>query len=503
VKRRLALNTASNIGTLFLKIAITFIMTPVLLSNLGRYDYGLWEMVMAIVGYMGILDMGVKPTVSRYAAMAIARNDEESLKKIYATAWFYLMSVGICLALALSIWGLAFPGSLAEGGDEDTAKYTFLLLILAAKMLLIFPAYTAESYLEAYQEYYLKNNVTIISSVLGSSTVFYFITPDNALVLMAGIGAIGMTSKYLFYVLYMQSKRSFLRPYPSRFSWSKLKDLFRFSVKTLIQGISTRIENATDSLVIGFVLGPATVPLYSIPANLVNYIRTIASNLTHVFMPYFSSLAATGERDKTRRVYFLGSKLTIGAVMVLAIGVLGLGQPFLELWIGGEIARSAAPILWLLVAFTCLPLLNPYSGRYLTAVNQHGVFARWGPVVAVSNLVLSLILIHPLGIYGVALGSLLPGLVFQPFILRYCCRSLEVPIRQYLVQVIVPVLLPALLMAGVIGYLEAQFPVESYISLLAIAAAGGLTFCLAAYFSMLSRGERRELAQIIGIKRNA
>lgn len=497
MKRRLALNTASNVGTLFLKLGITFIMTPVLISNLGRYDYGLWEMVIAIVGYMGILDMGIRPTVSRYAAVAIAKNDERELGKIYATAWFYLMVVGVLLAVALVLWGILFPGTLAENSQGNTQKYSLFLLILAARVLLVFPAYTAESFMEAYQEYYLKNNITIINSVVGSALVYHFINPGNALLLLAGVNALGTSSKYVFYVLYMQRKRTFLKPYWMHFSWEKLRELFRFSLKTLIQGVSTRIENSTDSLVIGFVLGPATVPLYSIPANLVNYIRSITYNLTHVFMPYFSTLSAREETQKTRRVYFLGSKLTLCVVLIMAIGVIGLGHSFLTLWIGGDIAEGAAPILWILVAFTCLPLLNPYSGRYLTAIDRHGVFAKWGPVVAVCNLGLSLTLVYPLGIYGVALGSLLPALAYQPYILRVCCFELGVPVRSYLIQVLLPCVAPAVVMVGVMLLLTSHFNVDNYLKLLGIAVLTSFAFFATALVTTLSGSERRQVLSLL------
>jgi len=497
VKRRLALNTASNVGTLFLKLAITFVMTPILVSNLGRYDYGLWEMVIAVVGYMGILDMGIRPTVSRYAAMAVARDDERELSQIYATAWFYLLVVGCVLALALTYWGLMYPATLAEAPQSDTSTYTLLLLILAAQLFLVFPAYTAESFMEAYQEYYLKNNITIINSIVGSAVIFYFIKPDNALLLLAGVNALGITSKYLFYVAYMQRKRRFLRPSPKQFSWTKLRELFRFSLKTLVQGLSSRVENSTDTLVIGLILGPATVPLYSIPANLVNYIRSISSNLTHVFMPYFSGLAARSETRKTLEVYFVGSKLTLCAVSVMAIGVLVLGQSFLELWIGGDIADGAGPIIWILVAFTCLPLLNPYSFRYLTAINRHGVYAKWAPLAAAANLGISLILINPLGIYGVALGSLLPGLVFQPFILTVCCRHLGITVGSYVRSVILPCLLPSGVMLGVIVLLSSYVEIVGYLELLAVAGLATVCFCCAALLTALSAGERRQLFGVL------
>src|SRR5690606_20496836 len=85
------------------------------------------------------------------------------------------------------------------------------------------------------------------------------------------------------------------------FSWSRLKELIVFGSKSFIQGIATRVENATDVLVIGFIMGPAMVPFYSIPANLTQHIRGLGWTLTHAFMPLFSGLSAKAEDEMIRR----------------------------------------------------------------------------------------------------------------------------------------------------------------------------------------------------------
>lgn len=494
--RRLAVNTVSNVGTLFIKLAITFVMTPIFVFNLGRYDYGLWEMVGAIVGYMGILDLGIRPAISRFAARYITQEDQAELSRLYATAWFYLLGVGLFVGGFLICWGIFFPEILAED-TTDTQRYTLLMIILGAQLLFVFPAYTVESYMEAYQEYYLKNNITIFNAIAGSVIIYNFITPDNALVLVAGVNAAGITSKYMLYMAYMQYKRPFLRAKYSYFSLSKLKELFRFSVKTLIQGLSTRVENATDSLVIGTILGPAMVPIYSIPANLANYIRMISYNLTHVFMPYFSSLSASNETEKIKRIYIFGSKLTVGCVLILAVGAVGLGEPFLHLWVGSDIASSAGPIIFLLVAFTITPLINPYCSRYLTAIDRHGIFAKWSPVVALANLVLSIALIYPLGIYGVALGSLIPGLFFQPFLLNYCCKHLGITVTHYIKGALMPMLIPTLLMSLVMVYVRYNYTISSYTVLLTAAVVASLVFCITAVLTGLTSNERKQLKGIV------
>src|SRR5690554_7401041 len=84
--RTLLVNTGSNVLVMFVKLVITFIMTPVFVHNLGKYDYGLWEMIGAVIGYMGILDLGLRPAISRYAARHLAEKDETALQSVYMSA---------------------------------------------------------------------------------------------------------------------------------------------------------------------------------------------------------------------------------------------------------------------------------------------------------------------------------------------------------------------------------------------------------------------------------
>jgi len=38
-------------------------MAPILIHNLGSYNHGLWEMLGAVIGYMGL-----KPEISHFSA---------------------------------------------------------------------------------------------------------------------------------------------------------------------------------------------------------------------------------------------------------------------------------------------------------------------------------------------------------------------------------------------------------------------------------------------------
>src|SRR5690606_8329400 len=330
--RTLLVNTGSNVLVMFVKLIITFVMTPVFVHNLGKYDYGLWEMVGAVIGYMGILDLGLRPAISRFAAKHLAEKDEAALQSVYMSAFAFMALVGVLLFSFFFLWGFWFADSVAPDG-EPYQKYTLFLVIVGAYLLISFPGYVAESYLEGFQKYYLKNNITIINSIIGSMLLYSLITPENGLVLLAGINAIGLTIKY-FLFMWILSRPAFgaIRARRENFSWPRLKELIVFGSKSFIQGIATRVENATDVLVIGFIMGPAMVPFYSIPANLTQHIRGLGWTLTHAFMPLFSGLSAKAEDEMIRRVFLLSSRYVVSILLAMGTAALILGVPFISVW---------------------------------------------------------------------------------------------------------------------------------------------------------------------------
>jgi len=491
--RTLMINTSSNLLLMLIKLTLTLIMTPIYISFLGNYDYGLWEMVLSVLGYMGMLNLGINPAISRFAAKHSAEADFDSLQKVFSSAFVFLFFGGVAVALLLGGFGLLFADIMTPDGEKATV-YTLFMLILAGQMLVMFPGHVAESFLEGFQKYRIKNNVTIVNSIAGSVIFYLYATPQNALLLLAGVNAAGLMLKYLIYFA-LVSRPAFgaLVFHLKDFSREKLTELLRFSFKSFIQGIATNVENATDNIVIGSFLGPAAVPFYSIPLSLTRYIRTLGWTLSHAFMPFFSDLSARDRKEESREVYLVASKVVAGLVAAMGVGILAIGTPFLALWIGPEYTEQSDEIILLLVSFTVLPLLNPFSSRYLTAINKHGILAKLAPISAATNLILSIILVKYWGIIGVAVGSLIPTLILVPVVLRASCRELGLPVRQYVSESLLPLVFPLIALGGVLAGIRFYFGIENYGVLLVTVMAGALTYLAGFWFLSLARSEREFL----------
>jgi O-antigen/teichoic acid export membrane protein len=503
--RGLVANMSSNMTQLLVYVVVTFVMAPLYLKMLGPHDYGLREMILALIGYMGMLDLGMRPTVSRYVAMHNARGERESLLVVYATSQVFMCTLGTVFAVVFWGWALINPQILLpeEGGNVD--KYVQFLFLVGAGLIFSFPRSVVESYLEGLQRYYFKNIVNSLATILLAVLSYYFMTPDNALVLFAFLVAVFALTRLVIFIYLLRGAALGVHHLDLRlFSMKKLKEMLGFGVKSFIQGAAQTVEKTSDRLVIGFILGPASVPVYTIPYTLVSNINDITTTLTHVFMPLFSDLSPRGEHEKIRKIYLFSSKLVVGLVVLpMAVGINLIGGPFIQIWMNGAFDQSTVEaIIFFMSIYIAVPRLNPFVSRYLTAINQHGIIARLAPFAALANLLLSILLVIKIGPVGAALGSIFPVCITTPIYLRHACRYLGITVRAYVVKCILPALIPLGLMVGVVLWFRLTHGLETYQDIILAILLGASIYSSVFWLLSLDKPERNWLSKVFLNNRN-
>ncbi|TAA46798.1 lipopolysaccharide biosynthesis protein [Corallincola spongiicola] len=476
--KRLLQNTFSNVGVLFIKLAITFVMTPVIVYNLGNYDYGIWEIIGSVLGYMGMLDLGLKPTISRFAARYNAQADRDGMGRVYSTSLVFMLSIGLFLSLVFLIWALFFPESIAAP-ESDISRYALLLMILGAQLMVIFPGYVAVSFLEGLQHYQVKNNILLINSLIGAACIYWLITPENGIIVLALINAIGTVTKFLLY-FWLLSRPNYGQMRFSRANchWQTLTELMSFGLKSFVQGAATRISNNADNFVIAFFLGPATIIFYALPANLIRHIRMLIMSITHAFLPFFSDLQAREDSASSQRYYVTASRYVVAIALMLTLCTAALGPDFIAVWIDVSYREPARFVLYLLLVTVMVPLFNPLSSRYLTALGEHGILARLAVWSALVSLGLSLSLVHWFGLEGIALASVVPTVFIQWRVLGKTCEQLAMSRMDYLAKVVGPNVLPVVATIAALYTAQLLWVFDSYLVILLVGGVSSVVYLL-------------------------
>ena len=92
--RQLSLNVVSSYASFGIGIVLSLVLTRVLLRHLGASTYGLWIVLLALVGYLGLLDIGVGTAAVQRVARLTAIGDEEGVADLIRTTWIFFAVFG-------------------------------------------------------------------------------------------------------------------------------------------------------------------------------------------------------------------------------------------------------------------------------------------------------------------------------------------------------------------------------------------------------------------------
>lgn len=487
--KRLAINTSSNVSVTILRIAFAFIMTPILVENLLYHDYGIWEVCVSVIGYMGLLDLGLRPAITRHIAMYNSEKKQQEVLRVYSSSFFFMLILGCLSLIIFLVWAFFYPELLSEN-NENIERYKWLLIIIGCQLFIKFPGIAAESTLDGFHKYYLKNNITIINTIIGNTIIFCYITPENALLLVAGVSTVGITIKYFIFIGLL-GKYNELGELPNKqsFSLPTLTYLIRFGSKSFVQGVAWRIEQSITPILIATILNPALVIFYAIPANLVGYLKTLTANLTQALLPYFSENIQQ-EFDKKQSIYQALTKYVVAITFPIHIGLFLLGELFIAIWLNTDISSNARVLLYFLVSASMLHSLDPLASKFLTAENKHLIYAKLAPLGVTFNVIVTSITLYYWGVEGASVGVFAQALVFAPIYLSYRSRAHNLASSIFLKNVFRPLIIPIISLIGTVIAMKHFVIVDSFLSLLSVTLIGMLVYVAIFFVFGLNSNEK-------------
>src|SRR5262245_25740387 len=86
IARRLVSSVLSNWASVFASIVVTFFLSPFVVRALGAAAYGVWVLVGSTIGYLVLLDLGLRGAVVRFVAAGHARGDHEAAGRALGAA---------------------------------------------------------------------------------------------------------------------------------------------------------------------------------------------------------------------------------------------------------------------------------------------------------------------------------------------------------------------------------------------------------------------------------
>ena len=427
--QRLLNSTTFNILALLVNISAALILMPFLIDRLGDAWYGTWVLIGTILGYFTILDLGMFAASQRFISVHYGRGEWRDVNAVVSTCMVLFGAAGVAaLALVLAAaaavpWVVSDPASVAV---IQTA-----LIIAAVDVALFFPGGLFNGILVAQVRFDLAASLDIAKVVTRTALILFFLDQGYGIVALAVItlatNTVERIAKALIaWWLFPQLTLSF-----ALFQRRRIGEYARYGIYSFVAELSEKIRFSLDVLIVGAILGAAAVTVYNIAVRLVSYMMQFVVSGLGYMMPVFAGQVGRGDWDAMRRDFLFVSKLSAVLSVTCGGGLVFVGQPFIELWIGPDYGHAFVPLAILTVG-VMVEMAQMQSAQFLMAVNRVGFLARLGMAEAAANLLLSLALAVPFGLAGVALGTTLPLLVarlgVQPV---FVCRQIGLDVRFY------------------------------------------------------------------------
>lgn len=409
-------------------IAISFIQAPFLIHHLGDERYGIWTLIGLVSGYYGLLDLGTRGAMGFFIARARARNATIEIAELTATAfWFLAAAGGVVFIIGTGVLVL-FPDLFRVAADVRGEVLVALGITLVLTVLTL-PLDIFAAIVNGCRRGEVITFTETMVRILVFILIFVLFQNGARLDVLAAIQVVG---KIIVWVIAFATARRLEPNWSVRLRHRKrerLGEIMRYGGQTTIINIAGVVIERLDAVVIATVLGARMVTVYVIGQSLVMYLSQGVSAVTLALTPFFADLHAKDDAERSRWLILTGTRAASLVTGVIAGGLFAFGSAFIARWVGPQYVqgpwhlRSDTVLLVLIAAF--IPkLLQSATHQYLFGANKQWYLARAFLIEGIANLTLSLILVRPLGLAGVAIATAVPSLITQGwFIPRFATRD--------------------------------------------------------------------------------
>ena len=447
-KGQLARNVASSYVSLFVGVLLSLFLTRVLLRHLGAGTYGLWIVLFAMVGYLGLLDVGVGTAVVQRIARLMAQHDDAGVADLMRTAWWFFATSGV-VAVLVTVVVAPFIGSILHLGTLSPTIAAITLVLLGAMTAVLFLQSVPNAVLFGSGRADRSAQVGLLTLVLTQGAQIVVVVDGAGLVGLAIVSVVGAAiglgvGASLIHRVTGSSIRH------GRFNRPLLAELLVFGGRQSVISLGGIVSYQLDALIIGITLPVAQVAPYNIALSTANLSRNLSTQGTSLLLPTFAHFETVGDRERQARMFFRSVLFGLAISLPILIALAGFGDPILKLWLG-TVPPKTYEIMIVLGLVTTLQLPGNQCFNFLTGVGRVQLIMRLAIVGAIVNLAGSIGATFWLGPVGPAVGSL-PVVLVLDFVLLpvIVCRYVQVPIGRYVREALIP-LLPASLAGGAVA----------------------------------------------------
>ena len=332
--QRAMLTFAGNLVVQIAEFLTGFFISPFIIRGLGSQLYGAWGMLQQILGYFSLTELRATNSLRFLLSLQQHRESNSDEKQRLIGSTLVLMALSFPFTIALGLGLIWFLPNIIRIEPNYTAGLRIALIILLVNAvldrILAIPMHILKAQNIDYAGMGINTAMVLTGSLLSGLAIWLgyglpgLAAATMANVLLISIGRFWVARRFIPWMAFKKPSRDeFLR-------------FLRTSGLLFVSGLASLLLYSTDTLLVGFMLGPAIAATYATSGVV---LRMIGEPLYQIIGAGNAGLIGLcGQGDWARvanirkEMYFI----LLFSMTVLGTGVIALNGPFLKLWLGAE-----------------------------------------------------------------------------------------------------------------------------------------------------------------------
>lgn len=412
-------------------------LSPLILKIAGQQVLGTYSIVMQIIGYSLLLDLGLSNALVRNLSQTFNLTGKSDLFIKYINVGrFFLFATNF--ASALFIFAIAYNLNRLVSDDLTFIYEAKLgLYCLAIWTFIRSPLLIYNHALLASQNMTILNILGIITSLIRLLLSFLFVYMKQGLIglIFANIIAefIGVISNYiLFHKKYNNIYMVWRKP-----DKKIIKQLLPFGLKYWGINLSIILSVGSDSIILGYIYGSVIAGIYyttKIPTFLlIQLIFKLADNSG----PAINELFFAGKHESVKNAYFKIIRYSLFTALACSIGIIFYNKYVISFWIGEK--QYAGNIMSIgLAIYLFTQVINHVNALIVLA---NGEISRWTYLSIISSFlsfILSSLLAKYYGFQWVMIAIAVMDLPVFFYLWKKSLTILNIDFSDISINVIIP-----------------------------------------------------------------
>jgi O-antigen/teichoic acid export membrane protein len=456
--KKIAKNTLLLYFRMIVVSLVSLFTTRIMLEKLGVENFGIYNLVGGIVGFLGMLNGSMTSATQRFLAFELGSGNVKSYNKVFSM----LLTIFIILSLVLLVIALIVGPWLIKDfiviPDEKRALAIWVYYFSIVTFLISFISIPYMSSIIAHEKMGIYAFMSFIEVILKLVLIYTLcISSFDKLLTYSFLTmsvAIILTTSYSIYCIVKIKGCNYL------FFWEKslFKKLISYISWNLFGSVTSILNYQGQTLILNLFFGPLVNAAKAIADKINSVVGSFSNNFFMAVRPQIIKSYASGDYTNMFKLVNRSSKFSFYLLYLITLPLIILMQKILTLWLGAnQVDNNMIVFSQLMLVFS---LVNVFESPITTMIQATGDIRKYEIIIGSGVLLVLPIcyFLFQLGFpaYYSLIVLILIFIIAHFFRLFIAKKQLGLSINHYLKSVFRPIILSAL-PTSILGYYLSKY----------------------------------------------